>query len=154
MIAIRRMSPVLVLVALVVGLAACGSSGGSNGPASSASSAPTGQPSLSGTKWVLQPDSLGVPVPGAVSITADFTESQVSGNAACNNYSGPYTATSSGALTFGALATTLKACEPAVSAAEQAYLGALGKVKTYAITGDVLTLSGEGGTALLQYSRR
>ena len=63
----------------------------------------------------------------------------MSGNAGCNDYTGSYTVDGE-KLTIGPLAATKKACGPAESAVETAFLTAMGKVATYAVSGDSLEL--------------
>ena len=99
-----------------------------------------------GTPWVLA--SYGDPVyptvalPGPeVDLVLDEAEGQVTGNASCNNYFGPYEIDGN-ELTFGPLGVTKKACpDDAVATQEQAFLTALNAVGTYVIENDKLTLT-------------
>jgi heat shock protein HslJ len=80
-----------------------------------------------------------VPVPEAVSASATFADGTVSGNAGCNDYSGSYTIDGD-KLTIGQLATTRKACGPAETALETAFLAAMGRVATYSVSDESLEL--------------
>jgi heat shock protein HslJ len=101
---------------------------------------------LQGTVWLLDTASLGVPVPaGAQAIRIEFGPSAVTGGSGCNIYNAGYTAAGA-RLTFGPVATTRKACEPAVMAAENAYLARLGAVTTHRLDAGVLTLTGPQGS--------
>jgi heat shock protein HslJ len=63
----------------------------------------------------------------------------VSGNAGCNDYTGSYTVDGE-KLTIGPLAATKKACGPAETAVETAFLAVMGHVATYSISGGSLEL--------------
>jgi len=149
----KRMAALVLLPVLAALLVACSSWGSSSPAPTSPSQSATGSvTSLAGTAWTLVPASLGVPLPTGVSVTADFTATNVSGSSGCNSYSGPYTATEMGSLNFGPLSGTMKPCPSAASVAEQAYRAALAKVGAYTIYGDTLTLSDSSGAALLRYT--
>ncbi len=64
-------------------------------------------------------------------LTLDFStasgQRRVSGYSGCNRYAGSY-ALKNGALSFGPLASTRKACSPAARDLENAYLGALAHI--------------------------
>jgi heat shock protein HslJ len=105
---------------------------------------------LAGTNWNVQAYNDGYGnkssvVPGS-QLTLNFgTDGTVSGDTGCNTFSGSYTV-SGPAITFGAMATTLRACtDPSLSAQEQAYLAALAKTTGYQISGDQLALNDANG---------
>ncbi len=110
---------------------------------------------LEGPLWVLT-DLLGTPdamTPASTEtiVTAQFAEGRVAGNAGCNSYNGPATIDGNN-LTIGELASTLMMCSSeAVGAQETTYLSLLQSVATYAIEGDVLTLSLADGNPVLIY---
>jgi heat shock protein HslJ len=107
---------------------------------------------IGGSVWSLDNDSIDVDVPdGMEPITLAFsTDGSVAGHAGCNNYTGAYTITDDGGLTFAEPAVTRMACEDDVMAVEAAYLGELVQVTSYEIDGDQLSLSGADGE-LLRY---
>lgn len=75
----------------------------------------------------------------------DAAEKRVSGNTGCNSYFGSYEL-SGDSLSFGALASTRRAClDPAANTQEGAYLGALNRTRTWRLDGGALVLSGEEG---------
>ncbi len=80
------------------------------------------------------------------------TDNTVSGNTACNNYHGAVERDDS-SLSFGALATTRKMCEPAVSGQETGFLEALGETRGWKQTGNQLDLLDENGTAIVWFIR-
>jgi len=74
----------------------------------------------------------------------------MSGNTGCNDYTAGYTATGD-TLTIGAAAVTRRACGPAETLVETAYLAALPKVTTYSIDGDALDLKTTEGAVGLHF---
>jgi heat shock protein HslJ len=138
---------VLVCVVLVVG-AACGSDGADD---TSSDPKAAGDASLTGTPWRLSDaTSLGVPLSG-VAVTAEFDDGQMIGSSGCNTYRASFE-TDLEALTIGPdIAGTRKACEPAPTAVEQAYLARLPQVSIYEIVENTLTLRSMSGQALLVY---
>ena len=83
------------------------------------------------------------PVSGTT-LTAIFTADAVSGSAGCNDYNGAYTLDGD-KVTIGPLATTRKACEPAVMDQEAAFLTALQTPATVEQNGGVVTLRAADG---------
>jgi heat shock protein HslJ len=148
---IRRLGglikPALALTAALA-VVACSSTAGQSGSPAGSSASSTVEASagagsgLEGTLWQLTeylgPDGT-VPVPEAISASATFADGTVSGNAGCNDYTGSYTVDGE-KLTIGPLAVTKKACGPAESAVETAFLGVMGNVATYSIRGGSLEL--------------
>ena len=75
----------------------------------------------------------------------------MTGSSGCNSYRGPFTVNGT-SLTIGPeIAGTRKACAPAPTAVEQAYLARLPQVASYEITGTTLTLRSKSGATLLVY---
>jgi len=109
--------------------------------------------SLSGTSWALANDSLGVPVPAEAKVTMHFETDTVAGNAGCNNYSGVYTTSDTGALTFGPLAMTRMFCSPEVNDVETAFTKVLGTTQKYALDGDDLVLKDAQDADLARFTR-
>ncbi len=146
--AIRLTASVVAVFALV----ACSSSAGqSTGPSPKAAASSAAESGLEGVLWKLAeyvgPEGTTVPVPQAISASATFAAGRLSGNAGCNDYTGSYTVDGS-KLTIGQIATTMKACGPAETAVETAYLAALGRVATYSVgsgTLDLKTAEGKVG---------
>jgi heat shock protein HslJ len=152
--AIRTAASIIAVIALAACTSTTGGSAGVSSP--SAAGSPAGSPAaaspLEGTFWTLTeylgPDGNAVPVPAAVAASATFAAGTVSGNAGCNDYTGGYTVDGD-KLTFGAIASTKKACGPAETALETAYLAALAKVATFSVSADTLELkTGEGKVGL------
>jgi heat shock protein HslJ len=97
---------------------------------------------------VLVPESLGVPVPAGVTVTAVFGDGAVSGSSGCNSYRAAVER-SGAALRIGPnLVTTDRACESAVADVERAFLTRLTATRTYDVGADGLALLPEHGPAL------
>lgn len=144
----RRMLIGLGILTIGLVTAACSSTGGG-----SASSGGTGG-TLDGTRWTLKAyDVAGTasPVPAGMVIDAAFADGKVSGFAGCNLYTAS-AAISGATLKIGQAASTMKACEPAVSAVETAYLANLAKAATFTATADSLTIFDGGGKQVLTYA--
>ncbi len=106
---------------------------------------------LTDTAWLLGTVG-GKPVASGVNADLVFTDTEAGGFGGCNRFFGTYTSDTSSTLTFGPIATTMKACDDATNTFETSYLTALATVATYAIGADGgLTLSDTGGTAVLTY---
>jgi heat shock protein HslJ len=134
----KRVVVTVGFVVVLVALGACGAGQGSGGD-------------LTGKVWALSQLNGQALVPGS-GITAEFAAGgAVAGSAGCNRYSGKYTVSGSQITFSGPMASTRMACEQAVMDQETAYLKALGDAKTYAVSGDQLTLSGADKTALAVY---
>jgi heat shock protein HslJ len=74
-------------------------------------------------------------------VTLDIDGAQLGGTAACNGYGGTVD-TTNGAFVVGELNWTEMGCEPAVMELEQLFLRSLMGIESYAVTADVLTISG------------
>lgn len=113
---------------------------------------------LTGTAWTL--DTIGGSG-GAVSsviagtkATIRFAEGgRAEGSGGCNGFGGPYTL-DGGALHFGEITATAKACAGPAGLMEQEtkVLGLLAQTASFSIEGDQLTLSDAGGALLLAYT--
>ena len=141
-------SVVVVVLVLVVGaaLAAC-----SDGGSSSSRSGPGKQASITGTMWVLDTQAL-VRGAGNITVTAQFTDTQISGESGCNRYFGSSTVNqANGSMSINGIGGTRIACTGAANDVEQAYLTALSQVGQYRATSDTLRLLDAGGKVLLRY---
>jgi heat shock protein HslJ len=94
---------------------------------------------LAGTQWRLIELDGRAPIPTGEPLTLRFDEGdQAGGNSGCNIYGGSYRATNT-ALTFGALASTQRAClDPALNDQEMAFYQAPGAVVAYELVGGQL----------------
>jgi len=132
----------LVLIASVLALAGCGTSGGAGGK-------------LEDTRWVLKTyDSKGVTMqaPGGISIDALFSGGKVSGFSGVNTYRGSYKLSGS-KLSIGKLASTLIAGPQDLMDAEQAYIAALQKTGSYTADAGSLALFDQGGKKTIEYTK-
>jgi heat shock protein HslJ len=141
---VRRLITGLAAIGVVTALAAaCSTSAGSGGQ-------------LDGKTWALTSYASGgamQQVPAEVLADATFVadESNVSGSAGCNRFTGGYRADGA-SLTFGALATTQMACVGPANDVEAAYLANLAATRTYTATGDALTMFGANGDRILVFA--
>lgn len=109
------------------------------------------QADLNGTSWTLTGIN-GQPVLEGTSPSLSFADGQASGSGSCNGFGGEYTQ-STDELTFGALMSTLMACEPAaLMDQEQAYFAALGTVTNFAVSDGKLDLLDQDGNVVLTFA--
>ncbi len=136
----RRIIIGLAIAAIGLSVVACSTAGGTGG-------------TLDGTSWTLKTydvSGTATPVPSGIVVDAKFAAGKVSGFAGCNVYNAP--ATISGAtLKIGPAATTMRACEPAVTTVETAYLADLAKAATFTASADTLTIFDSSGKQLLVF---
>lgn len=119
--------------------------------ASCASATPAAPPSsgdLVGVTWLLEDLAGEAPVDGSP-VTVHFADDgALFGSGGCNRFSGTYEI-DGGTLTVGdALPSTMMACADDVMALESAFFTALTSARGFAVDGEELTLSDEGGAAL------
>lgn len=115
----------------------------------------TARSSLTGTEWVLV-ELRGNPAGEGAggkrpTLTLQGSESQASGFAGCNRFTGGYELGKSGALKFSALAMTMMACPDGMEL-EKAFSEALRDTTFFAIEGDTLTLEAADGTVVAKLS--
>lgn len=112
---------------------------------------------LEGTSWIATGVNNGkgalVSQAGVEKLTADFgANDQFSGSNGCNQLGGTWTTTGDSGLKISVVGSTMMACaDPAVDALSTEYTAALGKVTTYDIKGDVLTLRDSTGAMQVTY---
>jgi len=82
-------------------------------------------------------------------LTLHSTAHRAAGSGGCNTFTGSYNLKPP-ALTFAATAATRRACVNGMET-ESAYYAALALVRTFSVSGDVLTLSDESGRALATF---
>ncbi len=129
------------MAAALLAAAACSPSGSAGG----------GGGTLTGQVWGLTQLN-GSPVASGTGISAVFTaDGKVAGSSGCNQYSASYTTSGNSITISSPVASTMMACAPAVMDQETAYVKALGNAKTYAVSGNTLTLSGADGSAVAVY---
>jgi heat shock protein HslJ len=115
---------------------------------------------LAGSNWEVIGYNNGkqavVSVLGGTTITANFgKDGNLTGNASCNDYNGPYKVNGN-QITIGPLASTRKFCnDPAgVMDQEAQYLAALETAATYQIEGTVLELRTKDGAMAVDFSKK
>ena len=104
--------------------------------------------SIAGPEWVAE-DIAGAGVAAGSRVTLRLgPEGRASGSTGCNSYAGSYTYNSE-VLRIGMLAATRRACEPALMAQEQRFLGTLVAVSGHALREDgALVLRAPDGRSL------
>lgn len=125
------MRHVIVFVALVLALAACGEG-------ETLDTSPWPRPD---GDWQL---TAGIAPVEGFPITMSINGTEVSGRAACNSYFGTASVDGS-AISFSELGQTAMGCEPEVMAAETAFLTVLGLVESFDYAEDGLVLSSPEG---------
>jgi heat shock protein HslJ len=111
------------------------------------------QPVLNGTSWTLTGWAEVDPVPSQVTITAEFADDRVAGQAGVNRYHASITSATDGSLQVDQVATTRMAGPPEAMTAEAAYLRRLQAASSYRIDGDSLVVLDGDGRSSLTYSR-
>jgi heat shock protein HslJ len=159
----KKLVAVTAAALMIPALAACGSSSSTAASSSAASTVaspavpvaplPTGGAELADTSWVLSGMSSTNENMTDSGITLDFSADTASGSSGVNTYSGTYTSSPDGKLTFGALAGTLKAGDDAKMKIEAEYLAALAKVTGYSVNGGLLDLFA-GPDQILTYTKK
>jgi heat shock protein HslJ len=109
---------------------------------------------LTGTKWRLAAWSASSLDPSRFTITADFSDSQISGTSAVNTYGGPYTVTGDGGFSVGELQATLMGGSEDAMRAESLYFDLLRQARKYLVTTSTLTLKNEGNQDILIFQAR
>ena len=104
---------------------------------------------LDGTEWKLAGWTLNSLNPADFTITAKFTNQNISGSSGVNSYSGPYKLGAGAAFSVGQLAGILKAGPGPAMRAESAYLTLLGQAASYKLTNGQLILYDKGGNESL-----
>ena len=137
----------LVLPLVLLGLVSCGS----DSKAANTTSTPTAAAGLANTAWTLSGDGGSVFVPVGSGVGAAFTDTAISGNSGCNQFTGTYQTTAGNGLTISGLAGTKMACDAKVMTFETEYLARLGRVATYEIKGNVLRMLDGNGTLILTF---
>jgi heat shock protein HslJ len=91
----------------------------------------------------------GTPALAGSDATLRFSaDGQVSGSGSINRYNGSYTIEGA-RLTIGALVRTEMAGPPERMQQEAEFLGLLASARSFQVTGNTLTISGDGGTLTL-----
>lgn len=107
---------------------------------------------LQGAPWQVQ--ELDGAAVGAVSISLAFdAQGRIGGTAACNRYTGQYRLSGEG-LRLSRVAATRMACAPELMGWESRFLGALERVRGFAIDADGALVLRDGAGAVLRARRR
>lgn len=108
--------------------------------------------SLEETSWRLEGWSVSSLYPGDFEITAAFEDGQISGKAAVNSYSGPYTAGPTGDFSVGGLSRTEMAGPEPAMRAESIYFELIEQARSYRVDEGRLTLMDANGNELLIFA--
>ncbi len=110
----------------------------------------TGQP-WTLTKLVVDGQEHALSSSYPITLSFESQDNSVSGSAGCNAYGASYTLTGK-QLSFESMRSTLAFCEnDDIMVREFAYLDALGRVESYHLDGDTLTLQGDNGQVLMTF---
>lgn len=112
------------------------------------------QGSLVGSRWVAESIGSAGVIDRVQSRLEVLAEGRIAGNSGCNAFGGAGVL-SNGAVKVGPLATTRKACPPAIMDQEQKFLAALGKAVRYEATsgGRMMILRDANGAELVRFTR-
>ncbi len=139
---------------LLLTLAACASDPAKTpGKTGETMATPTAQ-SLLGTEWLLD-DLGGAGVLEGVQATLAFPEAgRVAGSGSCNRFTGSATIGTDGSFGVGQLASTRRACEPAVMDQETIYLKALEDAERIALEGPYLLVFSKDLEKPMRFTRK
>jgi ABC-type amino acid transport substrate-binding protein/heat shock protein HslJ len=112
-------------------------------------------PAIVGKNWLLTvynngQGALVSPIAGTQMTALFGADGKVTGTDSCNTYNAPYSATAT-TLTVGPPVGTGMACPEEIAQQGQLYLAALQQSQGYQVSGDQLTITGNGNQKLLQY---
>lgn len=107
---------------------------------------------LDGSSWTLVAWSASSADPAAFTITVEFDDGMIGGQAPVNSYGGGYSARGDGRIEIREIASTLMAGPEPAMRAEALYFELLGQVDRWRADGDTLTLS-EGRAERLVFER-
>ena len=143
----------IITVIMILSLLACQQDKGEKSSTASKPQAKPVEKILSGTVWLVE-DIAGRGVIDNAQATIRFeADARVSGRTGCNRFNG--TATIEGnKVTFGPLATTRRACVPALMDQEKRFLKAVGEVRSFTVDENgLLHLKDANSETLLRLSR-
>lgn len=145
--------PGSLAMALLITAGGCSSDHSGSPHATASPSAPAGTPdALIGSSWRAE-DIGGAGVIDYAQTTLVFpADGRAEGSGGCNQYSGPVSVEGD-AIIFGHIASTRKACVPALLDQEQKFFIALAGARTFTLAGSSLTLLDAAGRPVAQLSR-
>lgn len=103
---------------------------------------------LAGTRWRLESSSLDVPIPAGTMVTANFSETTMSGSTSCNRYQAGYRTDENGAFELGPIAVTERACDSLTGRIEADFLRRLAAVDQVQATESQVRLLADGKVLL------
>ncbi len=150
--ALRRMLPAAVAALLMTG--ACTADHGHQRAATPAPPPePAGPPgALTEHRWRAEDIGGGGVIDFAQTTLAFSSDGRAEGSGGCNQFSGPVSVDGD-AMTFGHIASTRKACVPALLDQEQKFLIALAGTRSYTLDGSTLTLLDASGRPVARLMR-
>jgi heat shock protein HslJ len=153
----RRRSALLALVLTIGSTAGCAELTTTGVPADSGTGATAAGEAmaaqadpLTGTSWTLASSNTDGVDPAVHTITAEFSDGRMAGQAPVNTYSASYEL-HDGGITLGPVVSTKMAGEAEAMAAEDAYFAGLAEVSGIEVYPEELILTADGG-AILTYA--
>lgn len=148
-IVLRRLLPCAVIVLMT----ACTSGHGGRSTSPSAPPEPAAIPdALTKSPWLAEDIGGGGVIDNAQTTLTITAEGRAEGSGGCNRFSGPVSIDGD-AMTFGHIASTRKACVPALLDQEQKFLIALAGTRSYTLDASALTLLDASGRPVVRLTR-
>ena len=135
--------PILIVTNLVAQTDSASSSAAPQAPAS---------PVILETIWTATSIGGTAPAPRSSATLSISSDLRAGGNGSCNSWFAQ-ARLDGDKLAFGAIGATQKACVQSINLQEKAYFDALAATATWQVSGDILTLYGADGKALLTFGR-
>lgn len=149
--ALRRLLPGALAMLLVA--SACTADHGRRSSSAAPPPEPAGLPdALTEHRWLAEDIGGGGVIDNAQTTLAFSSEGRAEGSGGCNQFSGPVSVDGE-AMTFGHIASTRKACVPALLDQEQKFLIALAGTRSYSLDGSTLTLLDASGRPVARLMR-
>ena len=147
-----RTRPAPLLLAFAVALAASAGRDPVSPPVPVSPPPPLRVDDLVGSEWLAETIAGGAVVAGSRSTLHFVSIAQVDGDTGCNRFAGPVTL-ENGNLRIGPLATTRRACAPALMDQERRYLVSIAQGVALRRDGDLLVLLDDRQHPLVRYSQ-
>jgi heat shock protein HslJ len=145
----RQIRLPMLLAVLLLTLAACGGGEATETTTEAADTTTAAGQSIEGPPWRLA-EARGIQMPQELSLTIQFQDGRVSGQSACNRFTGGYEIDGN-SLTISELALTKKACPDQLTEVDSVLVRTLRRVAAYSFDGPRLQLLNPNERVALTY---